>query len=516
MAPCIGLCCVVALTMNLVAYTLGMCRSSVLPNDRSVIACEQQILKEKLNEVVSDCPSISSIRKFRLHEEIPLTETDILTSALLNDERGFWFEHIRYNKKDGSYADINAEMFCRWLACYGKQPVTWIALIVALRDVIQLTELAQKLIDAIPPKSLNVTVDCRLRPTLRYPIINPPDILLLQHLNVSICDEIVGVKNFGTALLNDKHKHKMSNILKMHKRVHDINLNILEQWLLRNGRIPVTWKTLITTLHDIKLEELADDVQKLIHFKAMNNSALPFAHSEAILNMTLILKNKYCSEQPSLIQNYSAYPITLQFYKHKETLNLDEYIITNQISPKRLLITSQLYSSNKILIWLIAREWAESRYRFSCQVLLRINLGKCEQKYHNLHSLLKDHYGSLFDNTDRISKDIQGVHGEGFCMLLDCFHCKKLKRDFIYDVIYNGKLPNALCIIFSQPGEDRQLVEIATLHTNVRFLMETVKDYTAQIASDQCINGDMKHKWLDIVLKECWRQPYLHVIVTTQ
>ena len=101
-------------------------------------------------------------------------------------------------------------------------------------------------------------------------------------------------------------------------------------------------------------------------------------------------------------------------------------------------------------------------------------------------------------------------------MLLDCFHCKKLKRDFILDVIYNGKLPNALCIIFSQPGEHRQLVEIDTLHTNARFLVEMVKKYAAQIINDQCINDHTKHRWLDIVLKECWRQPYLHVIVTAQ
>ena len=320
-----------------------------------------------INKVVSEHPSIASIKTFRLHEEISATETAKLTSALLNEERGFWYEHMKYNQH-GSSVDVNIEMFCRWLTCYGKQPVTWRTLIDALY-VTKLTELAQKLTVAIPPKNLNVTVDCISRPTLKYPITNPPDIFLVQHaLNVSLCDEIVDIKTFGTALLNDKHEHKMSAILRTPKRVHYINLSILEQWLMHNGRTPVTWKSLITTLRDIKLEELANDVQKLIHLKAMNKSALPFAHSEAILNMTMVLKTEYSSEQPSLIQNYSAYPITLQFYRHKETFSLDEHIVKNQISPKRMLITSQLYINNEILIWLIAREWAESRYLFSCQL----------------------------------------------------------------------------------------------------------------------------------------------------
>ena len=509
----LGLCWIVAI--NAMMFTVGTCYSSALSKCLAMAYEQQNFFDSDL--IVSDRPSISSIRKLGLHEEIPSRITAELTCVLLGDKTGASIERIRYDNRK-STEKMNTEVFCRWLTCEGKQPVTWNTLVVALRDGLKLRELARRLMDVIPPKNLNVSVDCMFSvPVLKYPITNPPDMYLLKHLNVNLFREIVSysIKDFGTALLVDKDERKMSKVLTAHKQVYDIIFSILEQWLKGDGKIPVTWKTLISTLHDIKLKELADNVQKLIHSKVINTESLPFAHSEAILNMTMILKDMY---RKQLSLNHFTYHgtgfplinVTIRDSQKNEPFDLDEHFM---ISPRRWLITGQSHG-NEILMWHITREWAKRAYCSSCQLLLRINLGQCKRKYHNLNSFLKDAYEKSFVDINKISKDIQREHGEGVCMILNCFRCKQLKRDFIYDVIYNGKLPNALCLIFSQLGEgSRHILGIGSLHTNISFLFDNLKVSAAEIEIGQCINSDMKHSWLGIVLKEC-RQPYLHIIIT--
>jgi len=66
---------------------------------------------------------------------------------------------------------------------------------------------------------------------------------------------------FGILLLSDESGARVRNIVFQHRdNVQQINSEILQQWIEGNCKQPVTWKTLIDVLHQVKLSTLADDI----------------------------------------------------------------------------------------------------------------------------------------------------------------------------------------------------------------------------------------------------------------
>ena len=54
----------------------------------------------------------------------------------------------------------------------------------------------------------------------------------------------------------------------MHKHENDaehINMEILQEWISGRGKRPVTWKTLINVLREIKQDCLADEIEAVKH-----------------------------------------------------------------------------------------------------------------------------------------------------------------------------------------------------------------------------------------------------------
>ena len=67
---------------------------------------------------------------------------------------------------------------------------------------------------------------------------------------------------FGILLLEDSTGTKVCNIEHKHgKDAEQINTEILEEWLKGRGKQPVSWRTLIEVLHDVKLSNLASDIE---------------------------------------------------------------------------------------------------------------------------------------------------------------------------------------------------------------------------------------------------------------
>ena len=69
-------------------------------------------------------------------------------------------------------------------------------------------------------------------------------------------------REFGLFLLEDYNGAKIRALA--HKYMNDankINLEILEQWINGKGKHPVTWKTLIEVLRDIKISTLAEEIE---------------------------------------------------------------------------------------------------------------------------------------------------------------------------------------------------------------------------------------------------------------
>ena len=80
---------------------------------------------------------------------------------------------------------------------------------------------------------------------------------------INIPQEIsIKYSEFGLLLLNDPTGAKVRNIEHKHFRdAERINTEILEEWLEGRGKQPVSWRTLIEVLRDLKLSNLASDIE---------------------------------------------------------------------------------------------------------------------------------------------------------------------------------------------------------------------------------------------------------------
>ena len=68
-------------------------------------------------------------------------------------------------------------------------------------------------------------------------------------------------KQFGVILLEDGEGALVdSSAHKNFNNPEEINIDILTQWLRGKGRKPVTWRTMISTLEEIGLKTLAENI----------------------------------------------------------------------------------------------------------------------------------------------------------------------------------------------------------------------------------------------------------------
>ena len=68
-------------------------------------------------------------------------------------------------------------------------------------------------------------------------------------------------KQFGVILLEDGEGALVDGIAhKNFNNPEEINIDILTQWLRGKGRKPVTWRTMISTLEEIGLKTMAENI----------------------------------------------------------------------------------------------------------------------------------------------------------------------------------------------------------------------------------------------------------------
>ena len=68
-------------------------------------------------------------------------------------------------------------------------------------------------------------------------------------------------KQFGVILLEDDEGTLVDGIAhKNFNNPEEINIDILTQWLRGKGRKPVTWRTMISSLEEIGLKTMAEDI----------------------------------------------------------------------------------------------------------------------------------------------------------------------------------------------------------------------------------------------------------------
>ena len=67
---------------------------------------------------------------------------------------------------------------------------------------------------------------------------------------------------FGILLLEDTNGDRVRNMDHKHRGdAEQINMEILQEWVSGRGKQPVSWATLTEVLRDMKLSELASDIE---------------------------------------------------------------------------------------------------------------------------------------------------------------------------------------------------------------------------------------------------------------
>ena len=80
---------------------------------------------------------------------------------------------------------------------------------------------------------------------------------------VNILVEIaIKYSKFGTFLLDDRNGSRVKIMArKHHDDAEQINMEIIQEWLIGRGKQPVSWATLVEVLHDIELSTLASEIE---------------------------------------------------------------------------------------------------------------------------------------------------------------------------------------------------------------------------------------------------------------
>ena len=109
---------------------------------------------------------------------------------------------------------------------------------------------------------------------------HPPDLPTLRHFPVKNGFIDIAVKIgtdyelFGTFLLQDNDGNKVKTIERSERGDPlRITVEILRQWLQGNGKLPVSWQTLVQCLRNSNLNVISDSIE---------TSLLEHAHSDEL------------------------------------------------------------------------------------------------------------------------------------------------------------------------------------------------------------------------------------------
>ena len=81
-------------------------------------------------------------------------------------------------------------------------------------------------------------------------------------------------RQFGILLLEDTNGARVCNVEHKHRGdVEQINTEILQEWVRGRGKQPVSWATLTSTLRDVELSNLANEIETVKSQTAKESNA---------------------------------------------------------------------------------------------------------------------------------------------------------------------------------------------------------------------------------------------------
>ena len=92
--------------------------------------------------------------------------------------------------------------------------------------------------------------------------------LVLKKANgdtVDVLQDLGGdYQRFGTIILEDKKGTIMEDINESHSKPNDRKMEIMRRFINGKGMKPVTWRTVVTVLNEMKLTELVSDIEEAL------------------------------------------------------------------------------------------------------------------------------------------------------------------------------------------------------------------------------------------------------------
>ena len=86
-----------------------------------------------------------------------------------------------------------------------------------------------------------------------------------QSGSINVLEQIgAHYRELGVLLLNDTNGTVTQAIMGQHPEAINVNFEILQRWIQGKGKLPVEWTTLIEVLRDIKLSELAHEMEEAL------------------------------------------------------------------------------------------------------------------------------------------------------------------------------------------------------------------------------------------------------------
>ena len=261
-------------------------------------------------------------------------------------------------------------------------------------------------------------------------------------------------KDFGFALLGTRKRKIIEEITREDSST--ANKVIILEWLLGKGKTPVTSRVLVDALHEIGMNELADEITltcealNILDLVYMPTSIKEYSQklskryqSESIMNTTQWLPRMFKG------RNISIEFVDLTLKENGNTITLSD-IINDMQSGMRILFLGRPGVGKTTLTRHLSRVWTKTDSD-QFYLVVKVHLGVAG-KIDNLDNLINASIQRVED-IEVISEYISATQGKGVCILLDGFDEYVYdSTDYVSNLIHGYSLSEAVVILTSRPA----------------------------------------------------------------
>ena len=251
------------------------------------------------------------------------------------------------------------------------------------------------------------------------------NITLLKQPTLKIIDRVAeyNYRDFGKVLLGDETGIRTSQIADANHNIWDTVSSIFSRWCEGTGKLPVTWDTLVDSLYEIGLKELATYLNDTVHVGVYNISKLTPTWNSEWRDQTGRQLN-VITEPPSM--NFLGQPpISLIDEIDENKMVLFEVLLLNDLTGDVMMTIMENNNNTRAVCRQICKRWLEGKETSkpaTWNVLINV-LNATKQ--HNLVSIIQNSVDVSVLNTPALP-----YHSEVVIATMDF-----LKRRYIHQPV---------------------------------------------------------------------------------